>query len=152
MRTLAITGMVTVFMISRMTLMEAMRATPPSLRISEGTRSRAMTAHAPAFSAIAACSALVTSMMTPPLSISASPTFTRHSFPALPFPLPFTFFTSIVLLLSQFLRRLFGRLNFFRLTDDYESPLATGEQIAGGIADLARSEEHTSELQSPCNL
>src|SRR6266850_1023216 len=89
MRTLAITGI------------DAMRATPPSLRMSEGTRSSAITAQAPAFSAIFACSALVTSMMTPPFSISARPTFTRHSFePLLLLPLPFTFFASISLLLS----------------------------------------------------
>ena len=78
MRTLAITGMVTVCMISRMILGEAMRATPPSLRMSAGTRSSAITAQPPACSAMRACSALVTSMMTPPLSISAKPTFTRH--------------------------------------------------------------------------
>src|ERR1700687_1920267 len=102
MRTLAITGIVTVAMISRITLIDAIRATPPSLRISEGTRSSAITAHAPAFSAIFACSALVTSMITPPLSISARPTFTRHSFdPLLALPLPFTFFASILGLLSQ---------------------------------------------------
>src|SRR5712664_4199364 len=102
MRTLAITGIVTVAMISRITLIDAMRATPPSLRMSEGTRSSAITAQAPAFSAIFACSALVTSMMTPPFSISARPTFTRHSFePLLPLPLPFTFFASISLLLSS---------------------------------------------------
>src|SRR6266566_469650 len=109
MRTLAITGIVTVAMISRITLIEAMRATPPSLRMSEGTRSSAITAHAPAFSAIFACSALVTSMITPPLSISARPTFTRHSFePLLPLPLPFAFFASISLLLS--VPKLFARL------------------------------------------
>ena len=79
MRALAMTGMETVCMISRMTRMEAMRATPPSLRISEGTRSSAMTADAPASSAILACSALVTSMMTPPFNISAKPTFKRNS-------------------------------------------------------------------------
>src|SRR5205823_14427386 len=74
---------------------------PPSLRMSDGTRSSAITAQAPAFSAIFACSAFVTSMITPPLSISASPTLTRHSFePLLPLPLPFGFFTSILLLLS----------------------------------------------------
>ena len=66
-------------MISLMIVMEAMRATPPSLRMSAGTRSSAMTAVAPASSAILACSALVTSMMTPPFSISAKPTFTRNS-------------------------------------------------------------------------
>src|SRR5207244_7264175 len=53
------------------------RATPPSRRMSAGTRSSAMTAQAPASSAIRACSALVTSMITPPLSISARPLLTR---------------------------------------------------------------------------
>ena len=74
MRHLAMTGMVTVFWISWIFLTGDMRATPPSFRMSDGTRSSAMTATAPASSAIFACSALVTSMMTPPLSISASPT------------------------------------------------------------------------------
>src|SRR2546428_1114603 len=78
MRALAITGMLTVFMISRIFEIGAMRATPPSLRISEGTRSSAITAVAPACSAINACSALVTSIMTPPFSISAKPTFNRN--------------------------------------------------------------------------
>src|SRR5579871_1540485 len=77
-RAFAITGIDTVRMISSILEIEAMRATPPSLRISAGTRSSAITAEAPAFSAILACSALVTSMMTPPFSISASPTFTRN--------------------------------------------------------------------------
>ena len=45
--------------------------------MSAGTRSRAMTATAPASSAILACSAVTTSMMTPPLSISAMPRLTR---------------------------------------------------------------------------
>src|SRR5687767_4451851 len=54
-----------------------MRATPPSRRMSAGTRSRAITATAPASSAIRASSALVTSMITPPFSISARPLFTR---------------------------------------------------------------------------
>jgi membrane-associated phospholipid phosphatase len=40
--------------------------------------SSAITATAPASSAILACSALVTSMMTPPFNISARPTFTRN--------------------------------------------------------------------------
>ncbi|CAB5048114.1 unannotated protein [freshwater metagenome] len=53
------------------------RATPPCARISAGTRSSAITATAPASSAIFACSALTTSMMTPPLSISAMPRLTR---------------------------------------------------------------------------
>src|SRR5271155_3074759 len=78
MRHLAITGMETAAMISRIFLGEAMRATPPSARICAGTRSRAITATAPAFSAMEACSALVTSMMTPPLSISASPVLRRR--------------------------------------------------------------------------
>src|SRR5205085_9343028 len=45
--------------------------------MSAGTRSSAITATAPASSAIFACSALTTSMITPPLSISASPLLTR---------------------------------------------------------------------------
>src|SRR5216110_1514039 len=53
-----------------------MRATPPSLRMSAGTRSSAITATAPASTAIRACSASVTSMITPPLSISARPDLT----------------------------------------------------------------------------
>ncbi len=43
--------------------------------MSAGTRSSAITATAPASSAMRACSALVTSMMTPPFSISARPVF-----------------------------------------------------------------------------
>ncbi len=54
-----------------------MRATPPCARMSAGTRSSAITAQAPASSAMRACSASVTSMITPPLSISASPLLTR---------------------------------------------------------------------------
>src|SRR5712664_2734246 len=143
MRTLAITGIVTVAMISRMTLIDAMRATPPSLRISEGTRSSAITAHAPAFSAIFACSAFVTSMITPPLSISARPTFTRHSFDALlPSPLPFTFFASISLLLSllKFLDAVSpSKLPFdiSLLCDHYESRSALRQNLAGAISNLA---------------
>src|SRR5512134_3231738 len=53
------------------------RETPPWARMSAGTRSRAMTATAPASSAIFACSGVTTSMMTPPLSISAMPRLTR---------------------------------------------------------------------------
>src|SRR5260370_22661325 len=51
------------------------RATPPSLRICAGTRSSAITATAPASSAIRAWSALTTSMITPPRNISESPRF-----------------------------------------------------------------------------
>src|SRR5580704_6575465 len=161
MRTLAITGMVTVFMISRMILIEAIRATPPSLRMSDGTRSSAMTAQAPAFSAILACSAFVTSMMTPPLSISARPTFTRHSFvlPSAP-PLPFTFFASIsFLLLSQIYRRIFHRQNsmyrpalraahfdrgLFFLADHHKSSCAFGQHFASTVANLAGEEQIAS--------
>ena len=53
------------------------RDTPPWARMSAGTRSSAMTATAPASSAIWACSAVTTSMITPPLSISAMPRLTR---------------------------------------------------------------------------
>src|SRR4029453_8350732 len=77
MRHLAITGIVTAFWISLIFVTGDMRATPPSFRMSDGTRSSAITATAPASSAIFACSALVTSMMTPPFSISANPTFNR---------------------------------------------------------------------------
>jgi hypothetical protein len=54
-RALAMTGMVTVSMISLIILGSLMRATPPWDRMSAGTRSRAMTADAPASSAIRAC-------------------------------------------------------------------------------------------------
>src|SRR5262249_17591744 len=77
MRHFAITGMVTASWISRILSGSAMRATPPSRRMSGGTGSSAITAQAPASSAIRACSAVVTSMITPPLSISARPPFTR---------------------------------------------------------------------------
>src|SRR5580704_1962293 len=161
MRTLAITGMVTVCMISRMILIEAIRATPPSLRMSDGTRSRAMTAHAPAFSAILACSALVTSMMTPPLSISARPTFTRHSFalPSAP-PLPFTFFASMSVLLSvEMSRYIFNRQSpmyrlpltaacfapgLFFLADHHKSSRAFGQHFAGAIANFSNEEQVAS--------
>src|SRR5438067_5346897 len=53
------------------------RATPPWARMSAGTRSSAMTATAPASSAIFACSGVTTSMITPPLSMSAIPRLTR---------------------------------------------------------------------------
>ena len=76
MRAFAMTGIVTVSMISVMSCGSLIRATPPSLRMSAGTRSRAITATAPASSAIRACSAVTTSMITPPLSIWARPDFT----------------------------------------------------------------------------
>src|SRR5215831_10769761 len=77
MRHFAITGIVTASWISLILSGSDIRATPPSRRMSAGTRSSAITAHAPAASAIFACSASTTSMITPPLSISASPPLTR---------------------------------------------------------------------------
>src|SRR6478672_3054119 len=77
MRHLAITGIVTASWMPLIMSGSDMRATPPSRRMSAGTRSSAMTAHAPAASAIFACSASTTSMITPPLSISARPLLTR---------------------------------------------------------------------------
>jgi hypothetical protein len=74
MRHLAITGMLTAAWMDLIISGSLARATPPSLRIWAGTRSSAMTAVAPASCAMRACSALTTSMMTPPLSISARPT------------------------------------------------------------------------------
>src|ERR1700722_1612067 len=77
MRHLAMTGMDTVAMISRIFLGEAMRATPPSARICAGTRSSAITGTAPGFSAMETCSALGTSMIPPPFSIAARPVLRR---------------------------------------------------------------------------
>ena len=129
------------FMISRMTLIDAMRATPPSLRISDGTRSKAITAQAPAFSAILACSAFVTSMITPPFSISARPTFTRHSFePLLPLPLPFGFFPSIFFLLS------YVKLSKFLILDT-DAPARTVLQSCGSRCPARRS---VSSEERPC--
>ena len=79
MRTFAITGIETVRWMPSITAIEHMRATPPSLRMSDGTRSSAITAQAPASSAIFACSGVVTSMMTPPFSISARPTLSSKA-------------------------------------------------------------------------
>src|SRR5947199_3133363 len=76
MRALAITGTVTAALMPSIIAGSLMRATPPSRRMSAGTRSSAMTAAAPASSAILACSGVTTSMITPPLSISASPALT----------------------------------------------------------------------------
>src|SRR3954452_870155 len=78
MRALAMTGMVTASWMPLIIAGSLMRATPPSRRMSAGTRSSAMTADAPASSAIFACSAVTTSMITPPLSISARPALTLN--------------------------------------------------------------------------
>src|SRR3990167_502957 len=67
-------------------------ATPPCERMSEGTRSSAMTATAPASSAIFACSALVTSMMTPPFCMRANPAFSGN----VPFDDFFTIFRAFI--------------------------------------------------------
>src|SRR3954462_504036 len=77
MRALAMTGMVTASWISTILSGSAIRATPPSARMSAGTHSSAITATAPASSAIPACSAVVTSMFTPPFSTSGRPPLTR---------------------------------------------------------------------------
>src|SRR6266705_4399076 len=86
-RHFAITGIVTAAMIDLMSSGSDMRATPPSLRMSAGTRSSAITAHAPASWAIRACSGVTTSMMTPPFSIWASPALTLKEPFTDPFPL-----------------------------------------------------------------
>src|SRR5262252_670374 len=153
MRTLAITGIVTVSMISRMTLMDAIRATPPSLRMSEGTRSRAITAQAPAFSAILACSAFVTSIITPPLSISARPTFTRHSFAVFPtfalpwpFPLPFIFFVSISFSLEPEKSQSRTPGGNHGLSNYHEPPTPARQQIPVSIVNLADAKPASSLL------
>src|SRR6201987_5514556 len=76
MRHFAITGIVTAALIPSIIAGSDLRATPPSRRMSAGTRSSAITAAAPASSAIFACSGVTTSMITPPLSISANPALT----------------------------------------------------------------------------
>src|SRR5213593_4076580 len=76
MRHLAMTGMVTAAMIDLISAGSDMRATPPSLRISAGTRSSAITAQAPASWARRACSGVTTYMITPPFSIRARPALT----------------------------------------------------------------------------
>src|SRR5215208_6382511 len=89
MRHFAITGIVTDSWISLIIAGSDMRATPPWTRMSAGTRSSAMTATAPASSAIFAWSAVTTSMITPPLSISASPVLTlRVPISSIPVILP----------------------------------------------------------------
>src|SRR5687767_13608669 len=77
MRALAITGMETAPMMPSIMSGSLIREMPPSARMSAGTRSSAMTATAPASSAILACSGVTTSMITPPLSCSAMPRLTR---------------------------------------------------------------------------
>mmetsp|Transcript_83567 Transcript_83567/g.215227 ORF Transcript_83567/g.215227 Transcript_83567/m.215227 type:complete len:255 (+) Transcript_83567:745-1509(+) len=76
MRHLAMTGMDTALTIALIIFGSDMRATPFCMRMSAGIFSRAITAHAPASSAIFACSGFITSMITPPLSIAGRPLFT----------------------------------------------------------------------------
>src|SRR6202042_222702 len=76
-RHLAMTGMVTAAIMPSIMSGSLIRATPPCARMSAGTRSSAITATAPASSAILAWSGVTTSMITPPLSISAMPRLTR---------------------------------------------------------------------------
>ena len=64
----------------RIILGSLIRDTPPAARISAGIRSNAITAHAPAASAIRACSGVVTSIITPPLSICAKLRFSSLLF------------------------------------------------------------------------
>ena len=78
MRALAITGIDTAALMPSIISGSLIRATPPSRRMSAGTRSSAITAQAPASSAMRACSGVTTSMMTPPLSISARPRLTGN--------------------------------------------------------------------------
>src|SRR5713101_3326748 len=87
-RHFAMTGIVTDSMIERMSVGSDIRATPPSLRMSAGTRSSAITAQAPASWAIRACSGVTTSMITPPLSIWASPALTLKDPVTARLPLP----------------------------------------------------------------
>src|SRR5215207_6545020 len=71
------TGIVTAALMPSIISGSLIRATPPSRRMSAGTRSSAITATAPASSATRAWSGVTTSMITPPFSISASPRLTR---------------------------------------------------------------------------
>src|SRR5215813_10700968 len=102
--------METVSIISRIFLGEAIRATPPWARIWAGTRSSAMTAAAPAFSAISAWPASVTSIMTPPLSISARPVFSRN-------PVLLPFFSDIKTPFAHMHDYLYGLTLYFNSFD-----------------------------------
>ncbi|OQA22472.1 MAG: hypothetical protein BWY60_00228 [Actinobacteria bacterium ADurb.Bin346] len=75
-RHFAITGIETASIIFMIISGSAILATPPAALMSAGTLSSAMTETAPASSATLACSTVVTSIITPPLSISARPVLT----------------------------------------------------------------------------
>ena len=64
-----LTGIETASWMPLIILGSLIRETPPAARISAGIRSNAITAQAPAASAIRACSGVVTSMITPPFNI-----------------------------------------------------------------------------------
>mmetsp|Transcript_60850 Transcript_60850/g.168390 ORF Transcript_60850/g.168390 Transcript_60850/m.168390 type:complete len:322 (-) Transcript_60850:8-973(-) len=76
MRHLAMTGMDTALMISLIIFGSDILATPFALRMSAGIRSSAITAQAPASSAIFACSGFMTSMITPPFNMAGKPFLT----------------------------------------------------------------------------
>ncbi len=92
------TGMLTASIMLTIMAGSLMRATPPCLRMSAGTRSSAITEQAPASSAILACSGVTTSMMTPPFNIWARPRFSS----SVPTCLPCTLFPWPLLLPALF--------------------------------------------------
>src|SRR5579859_1321821 len=115
MRHFAITGMVTASMIERIRDGSDMRATPPSLRMSAGTRSSAITAHAPASWAMRACSGVTTSMITPPLSIWARPDLTLKVPLAAGCPLPPLRCATVEILRGGYREAGLGRAHYIRL-------------------------------------
>src|SRR5262249_29915536 len=161
-RHFAITGIDTVDWISLIFLTGDMRATPSSLRISDGTRSSAITATAPASSAIFACSALVTSMMTPPFSISANPTFNRGVPTSMLVP---SFDCELCALLSQRIAQIgdqiVGILQPDRDTDEpradslgelllfRDTTVRRARGIRPGRRDVAEARRELEELRSP---
>src|SRR5207247_7826395 len=106
--------MVTASMIERISVGSDMRATPPSLRMSAGTRSSAITAHAPASWAMRACSAVTTSMITPPLSIWARPDLTLKVPLAAGCPLPPFRCATVEILRGGYGKAEFGRALYIR--------------------------------------
>src|SRR3954452_5936865 len=134
MRALAITGMETAEMMPSIMSGSLIRDTPPWARMSAGTRSSAMTATAPASSAILACSAVTTSMMTPPLSISAMPRFTRDvpTPSCSPFEPVETVCAMPPMVGRRGLRPLLGGRCRERLLADHQDPLDDGHRAGHG--------------------
>src|SRR6202035_6061326 len=124
MRHLAMTGMVTTSMIERIRSGSDMRATPPSLRMSAGTRSRAITAQAPASWAMRACSGVTTSMITPPFSIWARPALTLKE----PFTAPFPLREPLRSATNGILRRGLEALEPFQNEGSLRGVLAVGQE------------------------